>query len=257
MCLSAFARADEWLPTLAVNGQTYTNVTVTQVSDTDIYFTSNAGMANAKLKDLDRDLQKQFHYSASKARTAERQEARATEQYHLNVLRDSPQSMFSLPPGSGNAPPAESDGKPIWGRSYLNHLGPELFVERWLTAKPDCQGKFILYDFWSPTNAACLAEIPELNEFQKEFSDRLVVIGISDEPEAAVRRVVDQMVEYPVAIDTLARTETEVGVTGLPHLMLMDPNGYVRWEGYPFLPGHPFSNKVLTDVIAQYDRENP
>jgi hypothetical protein len=47
-----------------------------------------------------------------------------------------------------------------------------------------------------------------------------------------------------------------VGVTGLPHLMLMDPRGFVRWEGFPFLRGHEFSDKVLTDIIAQYDKEN-
>jgi cytochrome c biogenesis protein CcmG/thiol:disulfide interchange protein DsbE len=239
---------DEVLPTLKVNGITYTNVTITKISATDIYFTNANGMANAKLKDLDRKTQKHFHYSASKAKAAERLQAADAAQYHNQLLHDYPQ------PSATNGP-LGNESKPIWAKSYLHHQGPELFVERWLTPMPDTRDKFILYDFWSTTSPACRAEIQELNEFQREFSDRLVVIGISDESEETVRKTADPIVEYSLAIDTQSRTKTEVGVTGLPHLMLMDPKGFVRWEGYPFLPGHEFSNKVLTDVIAQYDKE--
>ena len=39
-----FAGAEETFNTLEVNGLTYTNVTVTVVTATDIYFTHNSGM---------------------------------------------------------------------------------------------------------------------------------------------------------------------------------------------------------------------
>ena len=249
------AQADEMLPTLKVNGVTYTNVTITQVSATDIYFTNANGMANAKLKDLDHKTQKHFHYSASKARAAERLQTADAAQYHNQLLHNYPQPITSQPSATSANPPASNDGKPMWAKPFLHHLGPQLFVERWLTPMPDTRGKFILYDFWTTTSPACRAEIQELNGFQSEFSDRLVIIGISDESEEAVRKVADPIVEYSLAIDTQARTKDEVGITGLPHLMLMDPKGYVRWEGYPFLPGYEFSNKVLTDIIAGYDKE--
>jgi thiol-disulfide isomerase/thioredoxin len=251
------AGADEVLPVLKANGQTYTNVTITKVSATDLYFTSSNGMGNVKLKDLDRSLRKHFHYSASKAKAAERQQGADEAQYHLQLLHNFPEPSYPAPSGGPTNPPVSSDGKQLWANSYLNHQGPELFVERWLTPMPDCRGKFILYDFWSTSSPACRAEIPELNAFQKEFSDRLVVIGISAEPEETVRRVSDPTVEYALAIDTQARTKETAGVTGVPHLMLIDPKGYVRWEGFPFLQGHEFSNKVLADAIAQYDKENP
>ena len=63
--------ADEKLPLLKVGSQTYSNVTVTTVSATDIYFISSQGMGNAKLKDLDPALQKHFHYDPAKVRAAE------------------------------------------------------------------------------------------------------------------------------------------------------------------------------------------
>jgi hypothetical protein len=75
------AGADEALPLLKVNGETYTNVTVTRVTATDIYFTSTNGMGNAKLKNLSHKLQKHFHYDAAKAKAAESQQAADAAQY--------------------------------------------------------------------------------------------------------------------------------------------------------------------------------
>lgn len=71
--LTAFA--DEKLPVLKVAGETYSNVTVIKVSATDIYFISDQGLANAKLKNLDPALQKHFHYDPAKAAAAQKEEA--------------------------------------------------------------------------------------------------------------------------------------------------------------------------------------
>ncbi len=49
----SFAIGDETLPVLKAGNDSYTNVTVFKVTATDIYFTSDKGLANAKLKDLD------------------------------------------------------------------------------------------------------------------------------------------------------------------------------------------------------------
>ncbi len=242
----SLASAEELLPILKVNGQSYTNVTITKVSATDVFFTSSNGMGNAKLKSLDRKLQKHFHYNSAAAKVAERQQAADAAQYHAQVMQNFPQPS----PSETNAP-ANDSGKTIWANSFLNRQGPELFVEKWLTPTPDCRGKFILYDFWATWSPACQAEIPELNGFQKEFSDKLVIIGISDENEDAVRRVADPIIEYAVAIDTQGRTKKAVGISGIPHLMLIDPGGIVRWEGFPFLQGHEFSNKTLADILNQ------
>ena len=64
-------RADENLPTLTVGGMVYSNVTITSVTATDIYFTADNGIGSAKLYELDPALQKHFHYDARKAKAAE------------------------------------------------------------------------------------------------------------------------------------------------------------------------------------------
>jgi hypothetical protein len=66
------ARADETLPALKVGSETYSNVTVVEVTPTDVLFKSEEGMANAKLRMLGAPMQQHFHYNAATADAAER-----------------------------------------------------------------------------------------------------------------------------------------------------------------------------------------
>jgi hypothetical protein len=52
----------EKMPTLKANGQVYSNVIIYKVTPTDIFFKSDQAIGNAKLKDLDPELQVHFHY---------------------------------------------------------------------------------------------------------------------------------------------------------------------------------------------------
>ncbi|HLP77784.1 MAG TPA: hypothetical protein VK327_12800, partial [Candidatus Paceibacterota bacterium] len=65
------ATVDEKMPVLKAGGEVYTNVTVTSVTATDIYFTHAKGMGNAKLKNLEPQLQKHFGFDFGKAAAVE------------------------------------------------------------------------------------------------------------------------------------------------------------------------------------------
>ena len=100
VAMASLTFADEKLPVLKVGGETYSNVTVFKVSATDIYFTSNKGLANAKLKDIDPALQKRFGYNATNAVVVERKQAEADVQYHM-AIQGTPR-----PPDKERATPA-------------------------------------------------------------------------------------------------------------------------------------------------------
>ena len=87
-----------------------------------------------------------------------------------------------------------------------------------------------------------------------KFGDKLVVIGISDEPEAKVKGFSSPKIEYFSAIDTKAKMKQQVEVTGIPHVVIIDPAGIVRWEGFPLLEGHELTEKVMEDILAKYGK---
>jgi len=148
-------------------------------------------------------------------------------------------------------PAADKSEKKIWAESYLGKKAPELVVEKWLSKEPDRKGKFVLIDFWATWCGPCRKAIPELNTFHKKFGDKLVVIGISDEKEAKVKSFTSPKIEYFSAIDTQSRTKDKLKVEGIPHVILLDPEGIVRWEGFPLMEGYELTEKVLSDILAR------
>lgn len=77
ICTALGGGIEEKMPILKVGQQVYSNVTITAVTPTDIYFTFDKGVANAKLKNLDSELQKHFNYDAASAEKAKAQQMRA------------------------------------------------------------------------------------------------------------------------------------------------------------------------------------
>lgn len=59
------------------------------------------------------------------------------------------------------------------------------------------------------------------------------------------------VIEYFSAIDTKARMKKSVKVTGIPHVLIIDPKGVVRWEGFPLLEGFELTEKVVADILAK------
>lgn len=144
--------------------------------------------------------------------------------------------------------------KPLWAKSYLNQSAPDLNLKFWISEEPETKDKFILLDFWATWCAPCIKSIPKLNAFSKKFAEDLLVIGISMEDEVDVRKMKRPKIEYYSAIDVNGRLNKEFQISAIPHVVLIDPDGLVRWEGFPTLTGHVLNTKTIKTIIEDYKK---
>jgi thiol-disulfide isomerase/thioredoxin len=249
--LWAAAFTEEQFPTLKVGPETYTRVTVTSVTATDLYFTHSRGMGTAKLKDLEPALQQHFHFDPAKAAARQAEQAQGNALY-TKTVREAPAPKRPAPATPTRQAQREDSIPPhtVHAKSFLNQPAPEIAVEKWLSEPPDMQGKFVLVDFWATWCGPCRESIPHLNELSAKFKDNLVVIGLSKEPEQKIRAMTNPKIDYTIASDTQGRTSHTVEVQGIPHTMLIDPMGIVRFEGMP----HYLDEKGLAMLIAKYSK---
>ena len=140
--------------------------------------------------------------------------------------------------------------KKLYAKSFLWEKAPELVVEKWLTEKPETEGKYVLVEFWATWCSPCLKTIPKLNAFQQKFGDKLAIIAISDETEEDVRALKEPEIEYPIAIDTQKRLKETYAVTGIPHAVIIEPGGYVVWQGYPLQEGFELTEEIVEKILA-------
>ncbi len=252
---------DDRLATLTVGATTYSNVLILRVTGTDIYFSSANGIGNAKLTNLDSTLQAKFAPYAAKA--AEVEQTQATGQRRVpNAALAAQQAVAPVPdsgPDSGEKSAtaygdASSTNQHTVAKSFLGKKGPELAVEKWISASPNMNGKFLLVEFWSPSSISCVNFVPTLNHYQQEFGEKLAIVAIADEPEDAVRKIADPNIEYASAIDTQKRMESAVEVKSLPYvLLLMGLTGRnCPVEGNPMKSGKELNDGIVTGILGQY-----
>ena len=145
-----------------------------------------------------------------------------------------------------------------WAASALiPRRAPPLVVEEWISPPPDTEGKLVMLEFWATWCGPCVAAIPDSNELQRRYRDDLVIIAISDEPAAVVRKQVDPAITYASAVDTQGRMSRALGVREIPATFIIDPDGIIRWKGDPFLHSNVDRNRemwdeLLNDLIARY-----
>lgn len=224
------------LDSLTVGSMTYENVTVIGVNASDLYFTSNHGIRNVKLRLLSPELQQQFHYDPVAAQQAEDQQTQDEKRYHDNLAaqikaeysaaRDAHEAKSqALYAEAGLADAATAE-------SPIGKTAPSLDLQIWVGTKPIMDGKLTIVNIWSPRSASCRKWIPALNDLYRNFSGKVAVVGVTPAPAADVMQT-NPKVEFPCAIDSDGKFITGANVTTFPCVMLLDANRAIRFQGHP------------------------
>ncbi|WP_245586297.1 TlpA family protein disulfide reductase [Olivibacter sitiensis] len=93
----------------------------------------------------------------------------------------------------------------------------------------DYRGKLIILDFWATWCSSCIAAMPETHEVEKEYSEDMVVIPISDEPSDKVgtflftNKTVEPLSLYSVTEDKLLKVVFHHRM--VPHYAWISPKG--------------------------------
>jgi thiol-disulfide isomerase/thioredoxin len=92
------------------------------------------------------------------------------------------------------------------------------------------KGKVILLNFWATWCGPCRAEIPDLIELQNRYKDQLRIIGmlVDEDDEDNLRDVVKaEKINYPVALTTPEVRLAYGGISALPTVFVINPEGRV------------------------------
>jgi len=120
----------------------------------------------------------------------------------------------------------------------LGYLAPDFSL-------PDFEGKAVqlsgfrgqpvLLNFWATWCPPCRKEMPDLERFHEQYSDKIVVLGINwnDDTQEAANSLKDYEITYKNVIDRDGKVFVSYQLTALPTSFWIDEAGVIRgfWLG--------------------------
>lgn len=93
------------------------------------------------------------------------------------------------------------------------------------------KGKLVILDFWATWCTSCLRKFPELAKLEQEFSGRLAVLGVTNEPVDKIRKwltgPVGRSFHFPTVTGDTLLSKRFPHYT-VPHYVWIGPEGTVR-----------------------------
>ena len=225
--LTLAARADDTFPVLNVGNNSYTNVTVTKVTATDIFFTYHGGMGNAKIRDLSPELQQFFSYALPKVRV--KTVPQPGNKTNLQNRSASPPPASTPAPGPAPAPAPMA----LWRNDLPGTL-----------KQAQAENKLILINFtgsdWCPTCIQFEKDVLSTPTFINYASRKLLLVKI-DFPRHLPQR--------PELIQTNQALARQFLVDSYPTYMLLTPAGQILGRQSGYLSGGP---AALIDQLESF-----
>lgn len=95
-------------------------------------------------------------------------------------------------------------------------------------------GAYTLIDFWASWCPYCIKEIPDLSALNEKWKERglnIVGVAVRDVPEDSKAAVNKHNITWPVMLNTQRRPYDIYGFSGIPHHILIGPDGEIISRG--------------------------
>lgn len=119
-------------------------------------------------------------------------------------------------------------------------------------------GKALILDFWSIYCTSCIQEMPYIIDIYKKYKDKGLTALSIDMDAFGVKRVMkfieglDFEIPYPTVIDKKRKIGSLLGVSMLPTVILVDPQGKVKLFHVGYKPGFEKElEKIVQEVLPQ------
>ncbi|MDE7160478.1 MAG: AhpC/TSA family protein [Muribaculaceae bacterium] len=124
---------------------------------------------------------------------------------------------------------ATSPGKP-----YVDFAGEDAAGKALQLSSVVKPGRWTLVDFWASWCPYCIKELPELKALYSEWNSKgldIVGVAVRDTPEDTRNSVAKHSIPWRVVYNTERRPYDIYGFSGIPHLMLIGPDGKIVSRG--------------------------
>ena len=112
------------------------------------------------------------------------------------------------------------------------------------------KGTYVLVDFWSPWCGPCRREVPNIKTVYEQYKDKgLEVLSLAvweKKPQSHTIETAAELGMDWLHINNCGKVPTDIyGVEGIPHLMLIGPDGTILKRGFHGLDG-------IKAAVAEY-----
>ncbi len=130
---------------------------------------------------------------------------------------------------------------------------PQINITDYILNIPDdknLENKYIVLEFWATWCAPCLGAVPHLNALQAKYKSKknLVFLSLTYENPEKTRKTLERIEFKTVVVsDQTKKTEKNFNVRGIPHTVLIDNKGIIKWIGTPL----ELTDQLMEDFLNQ------
>lgn len=118
---------------------------------------------------------------------------------------------------------------PVGGKPAPDFTGTDLAGNR--VSLQDFRGKPVLLNMWASWCPPCKQEVPELEEFYKEYAPKgvaVLTVNMNEDKATVASFVAQQKVTFPVVLDESGKIGELYHVDGIPASFFIDKDGILR-----------------------------